>query len=195
MENTEQTEIQDQKDINTIVDTVISAIDKRTEKITRSIANDNFSKLSDDDKKAAYELLSEKRQNEANKDKKAYEELKKNYETVSQELANYKNKEKETIVYNRTKSILSRLGITDEKTITLLSDLVSQNKQSYINDDNTVKEEELKTEYEALIEKYGLSKTEKNQNIKIGAKDQKDKTSKIDESKMSFAQRMRIHTK
>ena len=195
MENTEQTEIQDQKDINTIVDTVISAIDKRTEKITRSIANDNFSKLSDDDKKAAYELLSEKRQNEANKDKKAYEELKKNYETVNQELANYKNKEKETIVYNRTKSILSRLGITDEKTITLLSDLVSQNKQSYINDDNTVKEEELKTEYEALIEKYGLSKTEKNQNIKIGAKDQKDKTSKIDESKMSFAQRMRIHTK
>lgn len=195
MENTEQTEIQDQKDINTIVDTVISAIDKRTEKITRSIANDNFSKLSDDDKKAAYELLSEKRQNEANKDKKAYEELKKNYETVNQELANYKNKEKETIVYNRTKSILSRLGITDEKTITLLSDLVRQNKQSYINDDNTVKEEELKTEYEALIEKYGLSKTEKNQNIKIGAKDQKDKTSKIDESKMSFAQRMRIHTK
>lgn len=195
MENTEQTEIQDQKDINTIVDAVISAIDKRTEKITRSIANDNFSKLSDDDKKAAYELLSEKRQNEANKDKKAYEELKKNYETVNQELANYKNKEKETIVYNRTKSILSRLGITDEKTITLLSDLVSQNKQSYINDDNTVKEEELKTEYEALIEKYGLSKTEKNQNIKIGAKDQKDKTSKIDESKMSFAQRMRIHTK
>ena len=176
MENTEQTEIQDQKDINTIVDTVISAIDKRTEKITRSIANDNFSKLSDDDKKA-------------------YEELKKNYETVNQELANYKNKEKETIVYNRTKSILSRLGITDEKTITLLSDLVRQNKQSYINDDNTVKEEELKTEYEALIEKYGLSKTEKNQNIKIGAKDQKDKTSKIDESKMSFAQRMRIHTK
>ena len=70
MENTEQTEIQDQKDINTIVDTVISAIDKRTEKITRSIANDNFSKLSDDDKKAAYELLSEKRQKEANKDKK-----------------------------------------------------------------------------------------------------------------------------
>ena len=195
MENTEQTEIQDQKDINTIVDAVISAIDKRTEKITRSIANDNFSKLSDDDKKAAYELLSENRQNEANKDKKAYEELKKNYETVNQELANYKNKEKETIVYNRTKSILSRLGITDEKTITLLSDLVSQNKQSYINDDNTVKEEELKTEYEALIEKYGLSKTEKNQNIKIGAKDQKDKTSKIDESKMSFAQRMRIHTK
>ena len=105
--------------VEEVVNNVIAAIDKRTEKVSNSIANDNFSKLSDDDRELAFSLLNEKRNREKNKEKEAFLKLQKERDDYLAQLNNYKQKERETILKDNSKKVLNELEIVDDKQINI----------------------------------------------------------------------------
>ena len=169
--------------VEEVVNNVIAAIDKRTEKVSNSIANDNFSKLSDDDRELAFSLLNEKRNREKNKEKEAFLKLQKERDDYLAQLNNYKQKERETILKDNSKKVLNELEIVDDKQINMIFDLSNSKLADCLDAENNFDIEKSKEIFNEVIEKYGLKqeKKEKNDYIKIGSSEQDNSNKKIND--------------
>ena len=169
--------------VEEVVNNVIAAIDKRTEKVSNSIANDNFSKLSDDDRELAFSLLNEKRNREKNKEKEAFSKLQKERDDYLAQLNNYKQKERELILKDNSKKVLNELEIVDDKQVNMIFDLSNSKLADCLDAENNFDIEKSKEIFNEVIEKYGLKqeKKEKNDYIKIGSSEQDNSNKKIND--------------
>ena len=169
--------------VEEVVNNVIAAIDKRTEKVSNSIANDNFSKLSDDDRELAFSLLNEKRNREKNKEKEAFLKLQKERDDYLAQLNNYKQKERELILKDNSKKVLNELEIVDDKQINMIFDLSNSKLADCLDAENNFDVEKSKEIFNEVIEKYGLKqeKKEKNDYIKIGSSEQDNSNKKTND--------------
>lgn len=169
--------------VEEVVNNVIAAIDKRTEKVSNSIANDNFSKLSDDDRELAFSLLNEKRNREKNKEKEAFSKLQKERDDYLAQLNNYKQKERELILKDNSKKVLNELEIVDDKQINMIFDLSNSKLADCLDAENNFDVEKSKEIFNEVIEKYGLKqeKKEKNDYIKIGSSEQDNSNKKTND--------------
>ena len=169
--------------VEEVVNNVIAAIDKRTEKVSNSIANDNFSKLSDDDRELAFSLLNEKRNREKNKEKEAFLKLQKERDDYLAQLNNYKQKERETILKDNSKKVLNELEIVDDKQINMIFDLSNSKLVDCLDSENNFDVEKSKEIFNEVIEKYGLKQEskEKNDYIKIGSSGQDNSNKKTND--------------
>ena len=169
--------------VEEVVNNVIAAIDKRTEKVSNSIANDNFSKLSDDDRELAFSLLNEKRNREKNKEKEAFLKLQKERDDYLAQLNNYKQKERETILKDNSKKVLNELEIVDDKQINMIFDLSNSKLADCLDAENNFDIEKSKEIFNEVIEKYGLKQEskEKNDYIKIGSSGQDNSNKKTND--------------
>ena len=169
--------------VEEVVNNVIAAIDKRTEKVSNSIANDNFSKLSDDDRELAFSLLNEKRNREKNKEKEAFSKLQKERDDYLAQLNNYKQKERELILKDNSKKVLNELEIIDDKQINMIFDLSNSKLADCLDTENNFDVEKSKEIFNEVIEKYGLrqEKKEKNDYIKIGSSEQDNSNKKTND--------------
>ena len=169
--------------VEEVVNNVIAAIDKRTEKVSNSIANDNFSKLSDDDRELAFSLLNEKRNREKNKEKEAFSKLQKERDDYLAQLNNYKQKERELILKDNSKKVLNELEIVDDKQINMIFDLSNSKLADCLDAENNFDVEKSKEIFNEVIEKYGLKqeKKEKNDYIKIGSSGQDNSNKKTND--------------
>ena len=169
--------------VEEVVNNVIAAIDKRTEKVSNSIANDNFSKLSDDDRELAFSLLNEKRNREKNKEKEAFSKLQKERDDYLAQLNNYKQKERELILKDNSKKVLNELEIVDDKQINMIFDLSNSKLVDCLDSENNFDVEKSKEIFNEVIEKYGLKQEskEKNDYIKIGSSGQDNSNKKTND--------------
>ena len=169
--------------VEEVVNNVIAAIDKRTEKVSNSIANDNFSKLSDDDRELAFSLLNEKRNREKNKEKEAFLKLQKERDDYLAQLNNYKQKERELILKDNSKKVLNELEIVDDKQINMIFDLSNSKLADCLDAENNFDIEKSKEIFNEVIEKYGLKQEskEKNDYIKIGSSGQDNSNKKTND--------------
>lgn len=135
----------------TVSDTLTAIFNKNT-KNEKSIVNDNFSKLTEEERNIAFDLFNKEKNKEADKIQKAQQEKDTLIQKLQDELNVYKTKEKQNLFNNSTNTILEELSVTEDghknQTLKILN---SSHKLEDFFTDNEINNDKIKEAINSII--------------------------------------------
>lgn len=176
-QNTEVVTGQNQQEINyeALAETVANAVAKRSAKVEKSIVEDNFGKLSEDEREQAYRAWNDLKAKEANKTSNKIAQLEKDNAALLQKVQEFETKEKNQLFKSAANQTLNEMGLKESSKISLLMDLAGQSLFDCVDDDKNYNGEKAKILFNDIAKKYEIKLEETKEEapqIQIGAKKQ-----------------------
>ena len=107
---------------------------ERFPKVEKSIAKSNFEKLSPDEQERAYAALEELKNQDARKQKEAFEKVQKELEKANKRIAEFENQAKSNKINAEFASLLAKSGVSNQKSIDYISKMAGDLNQFYKED-------------------------------------------------------------